>query len=879
MKLPDSPYILSNNFHKIPIAQAIVTGTGLMVDFANEHMQEITGGAIKTGYALFQTLPLSHNKVLSLAIHEAFHNGKPQYIRFFEIFLSENDHSIPTDIHISPLKNQEGNTYGIMLTVNEIADSTLQGTMMLESYHTFEQTIMNLPFATAIYMGSDMTIKMMNQEMLLLMRKDSSIINKPLSLAIPNISEHPFFKILYEVYHTGVSYQAEEVKFDIPVNNLIRPYYFNISCKPLVNFQQKISGVLHTAQDITAQVNTKLELKNTRENIEFALEAADMATWVMFPKLNLVETDSRFKKVFGIPGAGYKTFEEILGYVYPEDQAIFINQLQKVTKVPQQTEYKLEFRIIMPDHSLRWLRSRGKITVDANGEALSIAGILVDISTEKLKEEALKVEEKKFSTAFENTSVGMVMLDLNGNIIETNTCFSEIIGYSKEELLHVNFKDITYPEDVKNHIALIEKLQNKEIPSFVIEKRYVRKDGSILWARLTSSLLYKEYNQANTIISILQDITKEVFAVKRLKSTIEELNNLIKQFTFVTDFMPQIVWATHPDGSKDFYNRRWYEYTRLPKDNTDQGWFSVLHPEDAENSDIRWKESLQTGMPYECEYRLRRYDGKYRWFLSRALPLRNESGTIIKWFGTCTDIHEQKLLEFEKDNFFGIASHELKTPVTSIKAYTQVLENMLLHKGFNKEAGMVSKMDAQINRLTNLIRDLLDVTRINAGKMEFNYSYFNLNQLIGEIIEEIQRTTNKHHIILNLSALPEIYSDRDRIGQVVTNLLTNAIKYSPNADEVIVNTQLKNNEVFLCVEDFGVGISSENQEKVFDRFFRVKNGKKHTFPGLGLGLYISAEIIKREGGRIWIEKSAEDEGSTFCVSLPLKKPKEEINPL
>src|SRR5690606_37802312 len=119
MKLPGSTSILNNNFHQIPVAQAIVTGTGFMVDFANEHMQEITRGAVKVGSALFQNLPRSHNEVLALAITEAFHSGKPQYLRFFEIFLSENDNIIPTDIHISPLKDQQGNAYGIMLTVNE----------------------------------------------------------------------------------------------------------------------------------------------------------------------------------------------------------------------------------------------------------------------------------------------------------------------------------------------------------------------------------------------------------------------------------------------------------------------------------------------------------------------------------------------------------------------------------------------------------------------------------------------------------------------------------------------------------------------------------------------------------------------------------------
>ena len=243
-------------------------------------------------------------------------------------------------------------------------------------------------------------------------------------------------------------------------------------------------------------------------------------------------------------------------------------------------------------------------------------------------------------------------------------------------------------------------------------------------------------------------------------------------------------------------------------------------------------------------------------------------------------IEKLKIQQQQKDEFIGVASHELKTPVTSIKAYTQVLQKMLEKRGDIKEAEMIGRMDAQINRLTSLIGDLLDVTKINSGKLQFNYGEFDFNQMVKDLIEDLQRTTQKHTLIEKYADVGIVYGDKERLGQVITNLVTNAIKYSPHTDEIIISTSLKDDEVRLCVQDFGIGISKDKVDRVFEQFYRVSGDMQHTFPGLGLGLYISSEIIKREGGRIWVT-STEGKGSTFCFSLPVnakeKGDKDRIN--
>jgi signal transduction histidine kinase len=262
-------------------------------------------------------------------------------------------------------------------------------------------------------------------------------------------------------------------------------------------------------------------------------------------------------------------------------------------------------------------------------------------------------------------------------------------------------------------------------------------------------------------------------------------------------------------------------------------------------------------------------DGTIHWYIATGKPQFKE-GVFTGYIGACVDISGQKQIQIQKDNFIAIASHELKTPVTSIKAYSQVLEMILAGKGESKEAGMVTKMGTQLNRLIDLINDLLDVTKLNAGKLQFNDVAFDFNPMVKDLIEDLQRTTQRHTILEDFKATGRVFGDKERIGQVLTNFITNAIKYSPNSEEIIVHTDVKDGEIIVCVEDFGIGISENHQKKVFEQFYRVSGDMQHTFPGLGLGLYISSEIIAREGGRIWVN-STPGQGSSFCFALPLIK--------
>lgn len=295
---------------------------------------------------------------------------------------------------------------------------------------------------------------------------------------------------------------------------------------------------------------------------------------------------------------------------------------------------------------------------------------------------------------------------------------------------------------------------------------------------------------------------------------------------------------------------------------------SLIHPEEAAAIQNFYSDVLNS--PGKVKYILHRYlhkNGKYVWIESTLTNLLHDPSVkgIVSNFKNVT---ERVILEKQKEDFVGIATHELKTPVTSIKAYAQTLLRRFYKEGNEAAAGLVEKMDLQLNKLITLIGDLLDVTKIESGRLQLHEEFYNFNDLVSEVVEELQRTTEKHTLVLKLAPVTKIYGDKERITQVITNLISNAIKYSPASCDIIITSVVTNTQVTLCVEDCGVGISKDHQAKVFERFYRVSGPQANSFPGLGLGLYISQEIIKRQGGRIWVE-SEKEKGSTFCFTLPL----------
>lgn len=248
----------------------------------------------------------------------------------------------------------------------------------------------------------------------------------------------------------------------------------------------------------------------------------------------------------------------------------------------------------------------------------------------------------------------------------------------------------------------------------------------------------------------------------------------------------------------------------------------------------------------------------------------DENGAVNGILSFAYDVTElvsvRKLEEeqYKKDEFLSIASHELKTPLTSIKAFNQLMQRT---NDIHTLKGFISKSEHNILRLDKLIGDLLDVTKINAGKMQYNMHFFDFEEMLRQTIDHVQHTSTTHQLILEHHEPVKYIGDRIRIEQVVSNFLTNAIKYSPGSNRVIVNCHVKDEHIIVSVQDFGIGITPDDMSHLFERYHRISNASMH-FEGLGLGLFICSEILNRHQGSFWIESEL-NAGSTFYFKLPL----------
>ncbi|MCA1631732.1 MAG: GAF domain-containing sensor histidine kinase [Acidobacteria bacterium] len=351
-----------------------------------------------------------------------------------------------------------------------------------------------------------------------------------------------------------------------------------------------------------------------------------------------------------------------------------------------------------------------------------------------------------------------------------------------------------------------------------------------------------------------------------------------RHYRFLAETIPQQVWTAQPDGALDYVNRRALDYFSLDDASVlGAGWQQVVHPEDIEDSLSRWRRSLSTGETYEVEFRLRGASGEYRWHLARALPMRDAGGGIVKWFGTNTDIDEQKQLyrlaqeaNQMKDQFLAVVSHELRTPLTSITGWAELLRLGILDEKGEKHAVEVIENSARAQ--AQLIGDLLDISRIITGKIRLNVQPLELPPVVEAALDVVRPAANARSIKLSARYDPraaKVSGDPDRIQQIVWNLLSNAVKFTPEGGRVEVRLARVGAHAELTVSDTGVGIAPEFIPYVFDRFRQADPSPTRAHGGLGIGLAIVRHLAELHGGEVSAESAGEGHGATFRLRLPL----------
>jgi PAS domain S-box-containing protein len=719
-------------------------------------------------------------------------------------------------------------------------------------------TFMQAPVGIGIFRGRENIVEMINPQLASLYGFDrESLIGKPIFDVLIHARGQGFEERMENVRSTGEAFKGKEMLVPLFRNGVQEDAYVDFVYEPFREDDGTITGVIAIATEITEQVHAKRQLEEAEARARMAVDSVGMGTFDLDLISGEMVTSDTFARIHGFED-GPVSRKEYISVFYTNDLPVRNKAIEDALKTGN---LFYEIRINWKDGSLHWIRVEGKVYFEA-GLAVRILGVTLDITEQKQS----RSEQKKLLSLVANSVDMMSILSLNGKHSYVNEAGRVLLGFENDQQVrNTHVKALYTPEDYL--------MMKREIMPAVI--RDGRWSGKMSLRNIKTGESFEVFNNSIRIDDPESGIPIAIGAVVRdlrpenaSKQALEKSEQLLR---LITTAAPTGLWQSDAEGNIIYVNQTWIDWTGIPFEaQLGQGWLKSVVPEDLIRLEKHFQAIFQTREFYEIEYRINHADGTQHWCLATGRPQYNSEQVFEGYIGAGVDITEQKLLQQQKDNFIGIASHELKTPVTSIKAYTQVLERMFRKNGALKEAGMINKMDGQLNRLTSLIGDLLDVTKINSGRLQFNDQEFEFNKLVADLVEDLQRTTQHHVLAVNYAEPQYIVGDEERIGQVITNLITNAIKYSPGRSRIEISTRAGEDEVEFCVRDYGIGIAKENLNKVFEQFYRVTGEMQHTFPGLGLGLYISAEIIKRAGGRIWVD-SIEGEGSTFCFALPRRK--------
>ena len=375
-----------------------------------------------------------------------------------------------------------------------------------------------------------------------------------------------------------------------------------------------------------------------------------------------------------------------------------------------------------------------------------------------------------------------------------------------------------------------------------------------------------------------REITGLTVAALNVTSRVEQGDALRRseaQFRQIIDSMPQLVWSTLPDGQPDIFNSRWFEYTGLSFEESVAGrWISLLHADERDLALTRWRQSIQTGELFEIEFRFRRYDGDYRWFLSRGQAVRDEVGKVARWFGTSTEIQAQKVAETglrlaneDLESFAFAAAHDLQEPLRTITIHSQMLLRKLTPGLDATSRELLEDTIAAGKRTTMLLRDLLAYAELGSRDDLKEVEAVSLDDALAVGLGNLKTAIAESGARIQSDPLPVIHGRKAHAGLLFQNLIGNAIKYSGGErPEVHITCENRGSEWIIRIADKGLGIAKEHQKSVFGVFKRLHGSK---IPGTGIGLALCQRVVERMGGSIWVESEGDGHGSTFCFSVPV----------
>ena len=518
-----------------------------------------------------------------------------------------------------------------------------------------------------------------------------------------------------------------------------------------------------------------------------------------------------------------------------------------------------------------------------------------DVTSRRLAEEQLRESEERFRALAENAAVGIFVIDEASTIEFANPAVERIFGYPLGELLGQSLR-MLMPEDHRpSHDAGIRRyLQTgrRNIPWEGVELPGLTSDGRVVPLEISMGEFVRE--ERHYFTGIARDITER-------KQAEEALRESERRFRTLGNSIPQLAWMADAGGAIFWYNDRWYEYTGTTLEEMQGwGWHKVHHPGHVDRVVERIRHAFETGTPWEDTFPLRSRTGEYRWFLSRALPIRDAGGAVVRWFGTNTDITEEieaaaereRLLQSEQEaraeaerrreelervtesrtRLMRGFSHDVKNPLGAADGHAQLLEEGILGDLSDRQRNSIHRIRRSIRTALRLINDLLELARAEAGQIEIECVATDVTQAAREVTEDFRAQATAVGLALDVRAPEGLRADTDptRLRQILANLLSNAVKYAPEG-QVTVDAEIRPSGgprpgawIALSVADTGPGIPEDKREQIFQEFTRLDPEAQQ---GAGVGLAISRRIARLLGGDLTVDSEA-GRGSTFTLWLP-----------
>ncbi|BAY32353.1 PAS/PAC sensor hybrid histidine kinase [Nostoc carneum NIES-2107] len=689
----------------------------------------------------------------------------------------------------------------------------------------------------------------------------------------------------------------------------------------------------------------RMRLQQSEARLHLALEASRQGIWEWNIQTGKVVWSEHLERLYGMaPGSFEGTYEAWERRIHPDDRHPVIEILNRA--LARGSDYQVEYRILLADGCVRWLGCWGRVFYQENGQPVQIAGTAQDISDRKLVEaerqqqyererlvaqitqqihQSLNLDEILHTTAHLTRQVlncdRVLIFRINAD--SSGTVVSESVGAGWTAILASTITDPCFDSSYTNlyqqgrvlaiadiytagfqecHIELLAQFQvraNLVVPIL---------QGDHLWGLLIAHHCAAPRSWQTSDIELLQQLARQVaIAIQqavlyqqaqteladRRKAELA-LRQSEERYRYLADLIPQLVWTANSEGTLLDVNQRWSDFTGLTLAQAKiYGWEGIVHPDDVPILGEQWQLAQQDGSHYQAEGRIRRADGLYRWHLHQAVPLKNERGEVIKWFGTATDIDDQKQLEQErakalaheklareeaeranriKDEFLAVLSHELRSPLNPILGWVQLLQGRKMDEARTAQALATIERNAKLQ--AQLIEDLLDISRIMRGKLTLKAASVSLVFVITAALETVRLAAEAKSIHIAVSLDPEVSKvsgDAARLQQAVWNLLSNAVKFTPIGGRVEVKLTQMNSQAQIQVIDTGKGINPEFLPHVFEYFRQEDGSTTRQFGGLGLGLAIARQIVEMHGGTIWADSSGEGEGACFIIQLPLLK--------